>query len=256
MPADFSDLDGNYALRRNNDRLCQHCVRADGRNDQVFCQRLDDRSASRHGISGGAGRRGNDDAVAGEARRLDIVAVDRNLHHARNRALGHDRVVERRLMQKPLPVRAGDGDVDHTARLDGIVARREPAQKLQLACLQLCNKAHRADVDAENRKIMRRGNLGGMQNRAVASEADEHVGVLDLAVQILKFDALRQLIVPVHVERQTRGGLHTAAFQNLSCLLDRAELLVPVGIRGQNNFHLDHPFSAACACATRSPGSG
>ena len=24
----------------------------------------------------------------------------------------------------------------------------------------------------------------------------------------------------------------------------------------QNNFHLDHPFSAACACATRSPGSG
>ena len=103
---------------------------------------------------------------------------------------------------------------------------------------------------------MRRGKLGRMQNCAVAAEADQHVRVFDLAVQVLKLDIFRQLIVPVHVERQTRGGLHTAAFQNLSCLLDRAELLVPVGIRGQNNFHLDHPFSAACACATRSPGSG
>ena len=102
---------------------------------------------------------------------------------------------------------------------------------------------------------MRGGNFGGMENRAVSSEADQHIGVFDLAVQIPEIHRLRELIVPVHVKRQAHHGLHAAAFQNLFRLLNRPELLVPVWIRRQNNFHWAHPFSAACACATRSPGA-
>ena len=102
---------------------------------------------------------------------------------------------------------------------------------------------------------MRRGNFGSVQNCAVASETYQQVRIVNFVVQIPELEIFRQLIIPVHIERQTQGGLNAAAFQYFFCLLNCAELLVPVGIRGQNDFHFDHPFSAACACVTKSPGA-
>ena len=183
----------------------------DGRDEKVSRRGLHDGAACGHGIGGRACGRTDDDAVACEIRRLHVVTEYGKLHHARDRAFGDDRVIERGLVEEHLAACACDGDVDHAARLDGVVAHGKLAKQLQLPCLEFGNKAHRADVDAEDGNAVRRGDLGRVQDRAVSSEADEHIRIFDLALKILKMDRLRQLILPVDVKRQTHRRLHAAA---------------------------------------------
>ena len=62
--------------------------------------------------------------------------------------------------------------MEHHARLDGEIVIRKAAQLLELAALQL-RHAHGADVHAEDRDSGLCCSLGGMEDRAVAAEADE-----------------------------------------------------------------------------------
>ena len=130
-----------------------------------------------------------------------------------------------------------DLDVEHTARLEGIVPCRDPFQQLQLAGFQLRNKAHCPDVDAKHGNVIGRRKLGRMEDRSVAAEADQHLRVADLLFQVVKMDAGRKRIALVYLKRQTHPDRYALGLQNALCLLRDAELLVAVGIGRHNNFH-------------------
>jgi len=165
-------LHRDLAVCRRNDGTCLHIVGADRREHNILCSRLDQRAASRHGIGRGTGRRADDQSVAAEGHHIHAVALHGHLHHAGDRALRDDGVVQRVLLQNDasLVLRA---DVEHHARLDGEIVVRKAAQLLELAALQLRHEAHGADVHAEDRDSGLCCSLGGMEDRAVAAEADE-----------------------------------------------------------------------------------
>ena len=151
---------------------------ADGGDDDILRRGLHNGAASGHGVGRGAGGRADNDAVAGEGRGLHAVALHRELNHPGNGALGDGGVVERQLVKEHLSLAAHRG-AEHHALFHPVVVGREPGEELQLPGLQLRHKAHGADVDAEDGHMVTGGNLGGVENGAVAAKADEQIRILN-----------------------------------------------------------------------------
>ena len=178
----------------------------------------------------------DDDAVAGEGRGLHAVALHRELNHPGNGALGDGGVVERQLVKEHLSLAAHRG-AEHHALFHPVVVGREPGEELQLPGLQLCHKAHGADVDAENGHMVTGGNLGGVENGAVAAKADEQIRILNFPVNVEKPHRFGQFKILVHVEGQADLGLGACLLEDFHRLLHVLEISIPVGIGGHYNFH-------------------
>ena len=109
-------------------------------------------------------------------------------------------------MEKRLST-VSDADIQHRALLHGIIALRNFPQQLDLPRFQLRDEPHRADIDAQNREIMLRCDLGRVQNCPVAAEADQHIRRLDLFLNILKAKIMRNFKRLIHVKRQAERDL-------------------------------------------------
>ena len=74
---------------------CDSNLRVYGNQQQVMRRRLHDGAARRHGVTRGAGRRGHNGAVAGDAGQPSLLGGHVQPHHPRHAALGDHRVVQR-----------------------------------------------------------------------------------------------------------------------------------------------------------------
>src|SRR6185503_13466105 len=140
-------------------------------------RRMQDRALRRERIGGGAGGRGDDDAVG--AQRVDELAVDRELEldQAALRTLADHRLVERDGAQRRLAVPL-DFAVEHRALLDRVVAVEDRAEAgLGVVLADVGHEAEAPEVDADQRhvpahQLARRG-----EHRAVAADHDREVGL-------------------------------------------------------------------------------
>ena len=137
--------------------------------------RRHDRAARRERVRGGAGRRGDDQAVGrvrGERR-----AVDRDLRRTSVPAVRFSSTASLSAHQRPAR-RPADStrDREHHPLRDRVVAREQAVERgVELVGLDLGEVAELADVDAEDGDAGLVDELDRAQHRAVAAEADHQV---------------------------------------------------------------------------------
>ena len=240
---------------RKHKGLSGQTVRADGRHDDVFIFRLDERAAGRHGVGRGAGRRGDDDAVAVEARDGHAVAISGHTDAVYVPAV-NDYIVEHRLCADD-PFITHKLHVKHHAPADRIFSVRDLEQNVQLIVLQTGQKSLAAEIHTDDRDWVVTQRDRDVQDRPVAAHDDDERGVLRRLLQWLHRDILRQ----IGFRRKHRRDDDLMAVLrehpiNRQCLLQAA---VPIRIGCNDNvFHtlLSFPWaSAPCDCSTMAAGS-
>ena len=166
-------------------------VRADGRHDDVFIFRLDERAAGRHGVGRGTGRRGDDDTVTVKARDGHAITISGHADAVYVPAM-NDHVVEHRLRADG-PLIAHELHIEHHAPADRIFPVRDLEQHVQLIVLQTGQKSLAAEVHTDDRDRVVAKCDCNMQDRPIAAHDDDECGILSRLLQQLHRDILRQI---------------------------------------------------------------
>ena len=169
--------DGDRGVVADRDRPVRERVRRDGHEQERGELGREDRAARRERVGGGAGGRGDDDAVG--AHRVGEAAVDlhRALDHAAERAAIDDDVVER---QRLVGRTAGplDRDLEQRAPLLDVASVEHGAERGgHLAHRDVGEEAEPSLVDADQRHVEGRQLAREREHRAVAAQHDREVGL-------------------------------------------------------------------------------
>ena len=164
---------------RHDDRPDRRQVAGDRRDDEVAAVRVQDRAAGRERVAGRSGRAGHDEPVGDERREVRLVDGDVEPDHPRQRAAGDDDVVERGERAAVVGPAAPAGSALRAPSAASTCTRRSAASRarLELVRLGLRQEAHLAEVDAQDRHVDLDHGPDRPQERAVAAEHDQHVGV-------------------------------------------------------------------------------
>ena len=178
-PSDCGEhLDGEHGARRGHQRAGEQRVGTDRHEQQRVDLRPHHRPPGGERIGGRAGRRREHDPVAAPPRQRPVVDLDDDLEHALPAGL-----LDRGLVQRPAAT--GHGAVHHDRHVDGhplldvVVARDHPVDgRRKVVRLGLREEADVAEVDPEQRRPARSGELGGSQQGAVTAEHDDQLAPL------------------------------------------------------------------------------
>ena len=176
---------------RKHKGLSGQTVRADGRHDDILVFRLDERAAGRHGIGRGTSRRGDNDAVAVEARDGHAVAISGHADAVHMTAVD-DHVVEHRLRADD-PLIAHELHIEHHAPADRILPIRDLEQHIQLVVLQAGQKSLAAEIHADDRDRMVTQRDCNMQDRPIAAHDDDERSIVRGGLQRPHRDIPRQV---------------------------------------------------------------
>ena len=142
--------------------------------------RRDDRATGRQGVRGRAGGRGHDQAVGGVGGEEGAVEVHPQAHGVAHRGLLEHRLVERdrRRPDRARPS-ARSTRTASSIRSSTSASPAEPAGErlLPVGGVDLGEVAELADVDPDDRHVVRGDEVDRAQHRAVAAEAQDHVGL-------------------------------------------------------------------------------
>ena len=139
-------------------------------------------------------------------------------------------------------------NIQHHSLVDGVFACGKALQLFQFRAFQLSHKAHSADIYTKDGDTGAGGCLGHMQNRAVTTEADDQIRIMQFPVKAGKLQVFRKIIGSVHLKGQTKPYFDPSLCQNLRCPANRRKVLIPIGIgRHDYFFHRNHPFNVSWA---------
>ena len=204
---------------------------ADGRHHDTACRRLHQGAACAHAVGRGARGRADDHAVAAQDDGLLRVAGHTQVHRPGDGALAHHRVVQRDVLEQQLAVPVGL-DLEHHPALQEVVVGGQALEAVQVGPVHLGQVAHVADVDPEHGDARPGGRLGGVQDRAIAAEADEQFRVAQALLDVAEADVCGQIASLLHVEHQADIAFNALGLQELLGLAQHFEVFVPIGIGG------------------------
>ena len=148
-------------------------VGADRRDDEDASVRRDDGAARRKGVGGGAGGRGDDEAVGVELGEIDAVNGGVELDETGDSAAADDGFVEADAAGDDGSL-AFEGDFEEGAAAQDVFAGTDGIDGLQsVGGADAGEEAKRAEVDAEERKEVFAEFVDDFQERAVAAQNEQ-----------------------------------------------------------------------------------
>jgi len=172
-----SEFDFDEGGVADDDGTVGESVRADGRDDERFDGGMNDGAASREGVGGGTGGRGDDEAVGAIADDEIVVDGEFEFDHACKSGFVDDGVVEDVLRVNDL-ICTKELDLEHGANGFGGAAGESFFEGgIEFVDGEAGEKAEAAHVDGENGKAARSGEASGGEQRAVTAEDEEEIGL-------------------------------------------------------------------------------
>ena len=172
------DADGERGVAAHHDGPQRKQMRTDGRDHQRVHVGGENGAVGGQRVGGGAGGRGDDHAVGAEAGDQLAFKFDGEVAHARDVALGDDGVVERVIggVRRGAAPQLG---AQHGAAVE-LVAALAPAVQgsVEVGEPHLGEEAEIAEVGAEDGRAGGGKGACGGQERAVAAEHDDQLGLL------------------------------------------------------------------------------
>jgi hypothetical protein len=170
-------LNADFTRSGDHNGTVRECVRGDRRDGESVDLRVEDRTAGREIVRGGAGRAGDDEPIGFDAHHELAVDRNRQLDDARERSLSDDHVVEDDPIRESASGRV-DRDVQHHPLLGqrsavyGILQRRK-----QFGQRYLREKPEAPEIHPEDRHVhvCLRDTPRGPQESAVAPEHHDEI---------------------------------------------------------------------------------
>jgi hypothetical protein len=148
-------------------------VRANGRDDEGFDRRVNDRAAGGEGIGSGTGGCGDDETVGAITADKIVVDEELELDHASESALINDGIVQDVLAIEHLAV-AQKFDLEHDALAHGRAAGEGLFERgVEFVDGEAGQKAEAAHVDGKNGDATSCGDARGGEERAISAENEK-----------------------------------------------------------------------------------